>query len=152
MPTWIVITAANLGDYSVGAKVNALRTAALSSGQTDPFTRVMPDVVATVRTMIASASGNVLSGTANSIPPETKTYVCWLVIEAMQTRLPGLKLMDEERRMIDRAWQYFRDVAKGDIQVSAPDDPETPAVQSGPAISVVSSPDRLFTRNTLSSL
>ena len=152
MATWIAITASDLDDYSVGAKVAALRTAALSSGQTDPFDRVMPDLVATVRAMIASASGNVLSDTENSIPPEIKGHVCWLVIEALQTRLPGLRLTEDERRMIDRAWQYLRDVARGDIKVSTPDDAATPEMQDGAAISVVSSPDRLFTRTTLSSL
>lgn len=152
MPVWVTIAATDLDDYAVGAKVNALRTAALASGQTDPFLRVMPDVVATVRNMIASNPANVLSATADSVPPETKTHVCWLVIEALQTRLMGLKLTEEERRMIDRAWQYFRDVAKGDITVSTPGDPQAAEVQSGQAISVVSSSGRLFTRDTMAGL
>jgi phage gp36-like protein len=152
MPAWVVITSSDLDDYSVGSKVNALRTAALSGGQGDPFDRVMPDVAATCRNMIASNAGNVLSATANSVPPETKTHVCWLIIEALQTRLMGLKLTEEERRMIDRAWQYFRDVAKGDVTVSAPDDPSESEVQGGAAISVVSTGERVSNRDTLAGL
>jgi hypothetical protein len=150
--TWIVIAAADLNDYSVGAKVNALRTAALSSGQTDPFLRVMPDVVATVRNLIASHSANQLSSTPNAVPPEAKMHVCWLIIEALQVRLTGLALKEDERKIIDRAWQYFRDVSKGIISVSTPADAMAAEVQAPGAISVVSAPDRVFSRSTLSGL
>jgi len=149
MATWITIAATDLNDYSVGAKITALRTSALAAGQTDPFTRVMPDVAATVRTYLAAGGKNELSATANSVPPEAKTHFCWLVIEAMQARLMGLSLKDEERRMIDRAWQWFRDVADGKIGISAPDDPVASEVQAAASISVVSTNTRKFTRTTL---
>ena len=152
MATWTVITAADLSDYSVGAKVNALRSAALAMGQTDPFDRVMPDVVATVRGLIASSRRNELSATTDSVPPEAKTHVCWLVIEALQARLMGLTLKEEEKRMIDRAWQYFRDVAKGDIAVSMPDNPVVADVQQTSRISILTDNIRNFSRETLAGL
>ena len=152
MATWITIDADDLSDYSVAAKITALRSSALAVGQDDPFDRVMPDVAATIRGMISAGGQNLLSSTANSVPPEGKTHFCWLVIEALQARLPGLALKEEERRMIDRAWQWLRDVAKGDIGVSTPDDPITAAMQSGSGISVVTANDRQFTRDKLAGL
>lgn len=149
MPTWVAIVADDLNDYSAGAKVSALRSKALAEGQTDPFARVMPDVAATARGYLARGGQNQLSLTANSVPPEAKTHLCWLIIEALQARLPGLALKDEEKRMIDRAWQYLRDVAKGDIAIATPDDPTTPDVQAGSAITVVNAPERRFTRHRL---
>lgn len=152
MAAWIVITATDLADYSVGAKVDALRTAALASGQSDPFTAVMPSVVATCRNYIAGRAGTQLSATADSVPPEAKGHTCWLIIESLQARLPGLRLTDEEKRMIDRAWSWYRDVAKGVLPVSTPDDPIEAPVQSPGRITLVSSSPRLATRETLGGL
>jgi hypothetical protein len=104
---WIVITAAHLNDYSAGAKVNALRTAALAGGQADPFTNVSADVIARVRAQIGSNKTNQLSATANSVPPDLKTHTCWLIIQAMQGRLPGLKLTDDEKEMVKKAEDYL---------------------------------------------
>lgn len=152
MAAWITIAATDLNDYSVGAKITALRTNALAAGQTDPFTRVMPDVAATARTYLSANGKNSLDATANSVPPEAKTHLCWIVIEAMQARLMGLSLKDEERRMIDRAWQYFRDVADGKIAISEPDNPIEAEVQAAASISVVSTNTRKFTRTSMDGL
>ena len=136
MSTWIIITADQLNDYSVAAKVNALRTAALKAGQADPFDAVMPDVVAAVRMQIQSCASNQVSATANSIPPELKSHVCWLIIQAMQARLPGLKLSDEEKDMVKKADRYMEKVASCEYKVSAPEEASDEVVQAGtsPAI------------------
>lgn len=152
MPRWVTIVAEDLADYSVGAKVDALRQKALASGQTDPFDQIMTDVVATMRGLMSAGGRNQLSKLSDSVPPEAKTHFCWLVIEAMQARLPGLALKDEERRMIDRAWQWLRDVAKRDIAISQPDDPIDAPVQATGGISVVTSNTRLMTRETQAGL
>lgn len=149
MPTWVTITADDLADYSVGIKITALRTQALEEGQTDPFDRVMPDVAEIVRGYLARGGRNQLSETPNSVPPEAKAHFCWIVIEALQARLPGLSLQEEETRMIDRAWQWLRDVARGEIAISTPDDPIAAPVQSGGAITVVNAPTRKYTETGL---
>lgn len=150
---WIVITANHLNDYSAGAKVNALRTAALAGGQADPFLTVMPDVVARVRAQIGSNKTNQLSATANSVSPDLKTHTCWLIIEAMQSRLPGLKLTDEEKNMVKKAEDYLARVAKGDFLVLAPTDPlGTSPLEMGASAEVVSSTTRISTRETLDGL
>ena len=152
MAAWVTIDSGDLADYSVGEKVTALITQALDVGQTDPSARVIPDVIAIARGYLAAQGRNVLSATANSIPPEAKTHVCWIAVEALQARLPGLMLTDEEKRMIDRAWEWLRDVAKGVIAISTPDDPIVPDVQAPSPIVVVDSPVRVMSRDKLAGL
>jgi hypothetical protein len=126
--TWPTISAADLNDYKVAAMIEALRTAALDSGQADPFDTVMHDRCNYVRARLSSIS---LSATAYSVPPELKTCVCWLIIEAMQSRLPGLSLTEEDRRMIDRAYKDLDLAAAGSLPITLPDDAITPSVQAG---------------------
>lgn len=138
MATWITITAADLRDYSVASKVTALRTAALGSGQADPFDAVMEDVVSAIRVQIQSKWPNHVSETANSIPPEMKTHVCWLILQALQTRLPGLNFTPPEEAMIKAAREYVDNVATGKYTVSKADDPISPRdVQNNAGIEVV---------------
>jgi hypothetical protein len=126
MSTWVTIAADDLRDYTVAAKLTALRTAALGSGQSDPFANVMEDVINTIRVQIQSKYPNHVSETALSIPPEMKTHVCWLIIRAMQARLPGLNFTPAEEQMIEAAQEYVDRVARGIYTVSKADDPELP--------------------------
>lgn len=125
---WIVPTVTDLEHYLVAAMVDALRTAALGETQTDPFGEVMPSVTARIRNEIMSCPRNKVSATANSIPPSLKTIACLLIIEALQTRLQGIVLTDEQRRLIDDGRDYLKRIAKCDVVVEDPTDPQTPAV------------------------
>ena len=152
MPAWIVITAEDLANYSVGEKITALRQEALDQNQGDPFTAVMPEVAAEARGYLSRGGQNQLSETANSVPPEAKRSFVWLVIQAMQTRLPGLSFSDEEKAAIEDAHRWFERVADGKIAISVPEDPVTPQVQAGGAIAVVSAPTRVFTSTALNGI
>ena len=141
MSAWITIAATDLNDYLVAAQVTALRTAALGSGQTDPFTRVMGDVVARIRAEIQACPRNRVSATALTIPEGLKSYACHLIIEAMQTRIPRFELSDSQKKQADEARSYLKRIAECKVPVEAPTDPVgEPTVQSGGGISVVSSP------------
>jgi hypothetical protein len=124
--TWIVITTADLNDYLVAAQAAAIRTAALGSGQTDRFGRVMPDVAARIRNEIQACARNRISATANAIPPELKTIACHLIIEAMQSGIPGLELTEDQRNLIRDGRRYLERIAKCEVPVSEPDDPIEP--------------------------
>lgn len=127
MSAWITITAADLNDYMVAAQVSALRTAALGSGQTDPFGRVMPDIVERIRLKIQSCPSNRLSATAQTIPPELKWAACYLILEALQVRIPSLKLTEDQKNQVDRAVTQLDRIADCKDRVSEPDDPESEA-------------------------
>lgn len=150
---WILIAVTDLNDYLVGAQVSALRTAALAAGQADPFTNVMHDMASRIRLKIESCRTNLVSATAYTVPPECKWIACYLIIEAMQTRLPGLKLSDEQKGQIDRAYKELNLIAKCDSVVTMPTDPLEPTdAQQGGEIQIASSTTRQFTRGKLAGL
>lgn len=149
---WIVIVVADLNDYLVGAQVEALRTAALAAGQADPFTKVMPDIAARMRLKIESCARNRLSATANAIPPETKWIAAYLILEAMQVRLPGLRLTEDQRNQIAEAKKQLDRIADCKDVVSEPLDPEESGAQQAGGITVVSSTTRTATREKMDGL
>jgi len=153
MAAWIVITTSDLNDYLAGAQVNALRTAALASGQADPFGAVMPAVAARVRAEVQGCKTNQISATANSVPPALKRETCMLILEAMQTRIPTLKLTEDQQRQIERAYAYLERVAKCDVPIDQPNDPLSPSnVQKGGDAELVTKTDRTSTRAKLDGL
>ena len=125
--SWPTISASDLNDYKFGAQISALRTAALADGQADPFANVMQDRCTYIRARISRFN---LETTAYSVPPELKTCAVWLIIEAMQTRLTGLLLNDDDRRMIQRAYDDLNLAASGEMPVTTPTTATTPSVQT----------------------
>jgi len=123
MSNWITIAVTDLNDYLVAAQVNALRTAALASGQADPFTNVMRDVIAEVRFKIQSCPANKLSATAYTIPPELKKTACYLILESMQNRIPALKLTEDQKGQVDRAVAQLNRIADCRDKITQPTDP-----------------------------
>lgn len=153
MSTWIVITVDDLNAYLVAAQVAALRTAALGSGQADPFTVALPDIAARIRTEIQGCRSNEVSATPNSIPPELKSYACHLMLEAMQTRIPGLHLTAEQKTQANEARKYLARIASCEVPISQPGDPLIPAdVQRGGTIQVATNTTRRATRDSLHGL
>lgn len=147
MSAWIIITPQHLTDYLVAAQVSALRTAALGAGQTDRFTAVMQDRCSYLRNRLSKRVR--ISATPLSVPPELKSQACWLIIEALQVSLPALKLDDDQVRVVQRAYKDLDIAGTDELPVSTPDDPATPAVQSGGAAQVASSSRRQATRASL---
>lgn len=124
MTPWITLTTADIDDYLVGAQVGALRTAALSAGQSDPVAEAIADITAEIRNYIRSCPINVLSLTPGTIPPELKRHACALIIEAAQPRLK-LKLSDDQRTAAENARKLLQQVAACRYAVAAPVDPQT---------------------------
>jgi hypothetical protein len=147
---WVVITKESLNDYLVAAQVDALSTAALDDAQSDPFERVMPNVANRIRKKVESSPRmNLVSATANAVPPELVGAACVLTIQAMQGRIPSLRLTPDQTRLIDQAEADLKAIAKGEEVVSTPDDPVEGDVQTGGSITVVSTITRRATRQTM---
>jgi hypothetical protein len=153
MAAWITIAVSDLNDYLVAAQVNALRSAALGSGQSDPFTNVMQAVTNRVRAKILSCDRNQVSATSYEVPPELKTQTIWLILEAMQSRIPGLKLTDEQKTLVTKAEKDLDDVAACDFAITTPTTPLTPSgVARGNEVELVSSRTRTATPAKLAGL
>jgi hypothetical protein len=150
---WVTIVVGDLNHYLVGAQVVAINTAALASGQTDRFTRVMTDVVNRIRNKIETCSGNQLSATPLTIPPSLRAGACLLILEGMQGSIPALKLTEDQVRQIDRYQKDLDLIAACDLTVEEPPDPlDPPNAQSGGAIEVVSNTPRQATRDKMKGL
>jgi hypothetical protein len=126
MATWITITADDLNDYQAGKLINAARTKALGAGQTDPFPRVMADVVANIRADVRANKSNRVSLTVNSVPPDLRKQTILLIIETMQSRLPGISLDDDIKTLIKDAKDRLKAIRAqiNPIPIAIPDDPE----------------------------
>ncbi len=133
MSTWITLHSDDLLPYLNAGQLDALRTQALGDGQPDPLPALIADIVERLRTEIRSAPANRLSQTPGSIPPELRGVAAALVIEAAQTRLPGLTLSADQVRAANAARHFMERVAKGEIPVSAPADP-VPVAESSPVV------------------
>jgi hypothetical protein len=143
----------DLKPYLVAAQVDAINASALGSGQSERFDEVTPSIVARIRTKVASNPQNSVSATPGSVPEECVWIAALLIIEAMQAGIPGLALTEDQVRMLERAEKDLTAIAKGDLAVSAPEDPLTPSpVQNGSGVEIVSKPKRTATRESLSGL
>lgn len=148
---WIVITAEDMNAYQVGAMMDALRTAALADGQTDPFAETMHDRCNYIRNRISGRTQ--ISSTPYTIPPELKSQACLLILEAMQPRLPGLNLSEDHKTQIARAYKDLDIAATEDFPVSVPADAETPLVKGGKgSLTIVSQTTNHVTREAFSGL
>ena len=157
---WVVLTSADLYPYLVDAQVKKL--VEFDADQTgdpllvNPFTAVMPDVVAEVRTAIASNQSNALSLTANSVPPECRRLTAVLVIEQIahkfsmaapltELQVSWIKDAKEKLEMI-RNWR----TTGTQFLISDPDDPETnPSQAFSPNARMTQYQDRLCSRDSL---
>src|SRR5437762_12285350 len=111
--TWIVISVTDLYPFLVAPQLNALRTAALATGQSDPFTDLLPICAGRVRDYIVSNPRNELSETPNSVPPGTCVWcLCWLMIEALQVRIAALKLTEEQKKEIQNAQHELEEIRR----------------------------------------
>lgn len=120
---WITISAEDLNDYQVAAYINAARTAALEAGQADPFDVVMPDIVNSVRDEVRACPRNRVSATPLSVPPSLRSQTIYLIIEAMQGRLPGFALDDGIKTLVKDAKERLKRISLCEMPIDQPDDP-----------------------------
>ncbi|MGF1450263.1 MAG: hypothetical protein ACFB20_12720 [Opitutales bacterium] len=153
MPTWIQLTPQSLRDYLSGPQLEALQTAALASGQTDPLPRLIEATAAFVRASVAAFAGNQLSATPHSVPPELVETTAILALEAAWLRLPDLELTRAQQRRAVEARRLLRDVTRGQLAVTRPDDPlAANTFQNSGALQVERSRPRTLTGDSLQHL
>jgi hypothetical protein len=150
MSAWVVITDAYVKGLLVGAQLNALRTAALAPGQADPFPDAMHDVANYVRNRISNKIN--ISATPYAVPPELKRQAGMLIIEALQTRLPSLRLSEDQVRAITKAGKDLDIAGTPQLYISTPDDPVAPDVQSGGSIEIITKPRTTINRDSMRGL
>ncbi len=150
--SWIALTSADVDDYLVSAKADALRTAALRSGQTDTIARIIADVVQYVRLAVASCRTNVLDTDTTKIPSSLKTQALDVVIQRLHLRLE-VHLSDDRSKAYDQAERVLNLVRKCDQRIDETPTPEgSPSAQQSGSVEIASSSTRLATGSSLDGL
>lgn len=149
---WIVPTESGCRAYLAAAGCSALTSAALGTGQTDPFDEVMPAVVAEIRGFITACPVNVLSATANSVPRQLERTAYLLIIEALQGRLPGVNLTKGQTEALEKCREILQMVAECKYAIANPTNPAVDNVQHGAPARVVTSSRRDVTREKMNGL
>lgn len=126
---WSPITEADLLARKMAPLLNALRTAALASGQEDPVDAVIPDVVARIRTKVASCATNLVDSTAGTIPDGLKALACRMIIREAKGRLE-MELTEDERTQQTIDERELTAVARCELVVDQPELPVPPPVQT----------------------
>lgn len=131
MSNWTAITTDDLNDAKVAALVDALRSAALADGQTDPTPRVTQVVVDRIRRKIASCSTNRLDADETTIPRGLKDMAVDLILYELKGRLE-IPLTEDERSQRRTHESDLDRIASCQDTVEQPDDGiDAPVQDSG---------------------
>ena len=93
---WISITIDDLKDAKISALVEACRTAALGTGQTDPVPNIIANVTARIRAEISGCAQNVLDVDTTKIPADLKSLASRMIMREAMSRIQQ-SLTEDER-------------------------------------------------------
>jgi hypothetical protein len=126
---WITIVQGDLEDAQAAAMVDALRTAALAEGQTDPMPRIIQDVVDQIRGAIGLCPATALDADTTRVPKTLKEKAVAKVCRQLKKRLM-MGLTEDERAEETRWDSMLEKLATGKYPVDKTDNPiSTPPVQ-----------------------
>ncbi|MDR3316680.1 MAG: hypothetical protein LBS68_01205 [Puniceicoccales bacterium] len=120
---WIRLTVNDLQVQLLAAQLLVLRSAACGSGVADPLPPLLQMVVDQVRSAVANGGTSFPSCDPEKIPSELRGEACALVLEALQARIPALKLSADQVRAAQNAREKLLRVERGELRVSGPSDP-----------------------------
>lgn len=122
---WTTLTADDVAGALTALKLNVAREAQLTDTQQDPLTGIIVDVIAIVRSAVASNSSNVLDTDTTLFPPELKRHAIWLCVRELMDRLgKATPLTDDQKARIKLADDTLQKVMEGRLRVSKPANPE----------------------------
>lgn len=151
---WKTLTADDVQTRLTAAEFAAITTAAKQNAQTAEalVASAIESVTVEVRGYVGACKSNTL-GAGDTIPDELETSALALIRRYLFTRLPGMKSLfdDIRQKECDDALQRLRDTAACRFAIVPPAEPadEQPA---GPAVTLVSSRDRVATREKMGGL
>ena len=149
--SWVTLTEAKFLAQCTGAETNALKSAALAAGQTEPLTETLANIVQQVRGYVAANSANRL-GDGVTVPQELLSAAVAMARYVALNRLPVKSLLTDTRiTEYKDALTLLRDVAAGRFRIEQPTTISSQVI-GGPAVTLVSNSTRKATRATLAAL
>jgi hypothetical protein len=120
--SWRILKEKDLLNQISGAELEALRSAVLAMGQSDPVQPSIDDVTAEVRGYIAANSKNELDADPAKLPDRLIAASGSLIIIQIMTRAAGTMIDPDGARQkrADEARRLLRDVAAGNFSITDP--------------------------------
>ena len=147
MAAWVTATAADLAGYLNAAQLAAIQAAGKIPGAAAlNVAAVITDRANYIRSRIGPRIR--VSATVGTVPPELKSQLCQLVVEALTARVPVLKATDDMKTAFKRAYTDLDLVAKGEMTVSDSDDGQFAGQLPNPA-RLVTSARREFSQGSM---
>lgn len=151
MAGWVSITIETLYEAKVAELVDACSESALASGQADRAAGIIQGCVDKVRRKVASCAGNRVDEDETKVPAGLRDDTVKLIIAALKGAVE-MELTEDERRELLRIERDLNRVASCEDVVDQPDTPVEPEVEGGGSIEVVTSSERVATREKLAGL
>lgn len=147
---WRTITEDDLRSSINRYEDAAIRAAALSEGQADPFTTVKTQITDLFRNAIRGGAGGRLDPDITTLPPAAIFHAVAKIRYRLLTRFAA-ELIDDDRRAENKeAESWLKEVRRGLEKIEQPgDDPATP---TAPSINLMSNSDRQASRDSLRGL
>lgn len=112
MTIWTPITIESISCYLSPIQLSALQK------HGEPLETIIADIVAWVRAEVHSNPHNEIIKNASFIPLELKAATCHLIIEAFQSRIPSLKLSEDQIRNAKNARALLKRVACAEVAIT----------------------------------
>jgi len=130
--SWTPLTPEDVLTCLASAQVEALRQRALAPGQSDPLPVIIADMTARVRAEVRGNRRNRVERDEALLPPELKLAAAHLALESLQARLPNLALSPDQVRLMGAARSLLARVARGEVPITVPAQPESSLDASSP--------------------
>lgn len=126
--TWIYLKPEDLDTYLNEFQLSRLQ---LTSGTVDRsktlLATLIEDITARIRLELSGKeSGCSLDSNPMHIPRELKSAASYLILEALQTRVPGLALTADQLRQCNEARMVLSRISRGELQVEGPENGTQP--------------------------
>lgn len=119
MNTWTEIKLKDLSPYLFASQIKAL-CQLKEEGEDDPLPVIIEDTVARVRAEIAANPKNRLCENEHTVPQELKAVTCYLILESLQGRVPGLVMGKDQARLAHEGRRFLVRVSKGLVPIMGP--------------------------------
>ena len=112
---WVVLDPTRLAAFLSQNYLDKLTSSGVGGAQPSPDGVDISDVVEAMRGKLRSNPFNSISATAGSLPPEAIVHACWLVVQALQSRLPAatLELTKSQKDNITEAKDWLASRSEG---------------------------------------
>lgn len=153
MKLWKTITLECLKTYLFAPQLNALIDYASIPGGPDIIPMIIEDTISRIRAEVHGKVKNALDDDHLTLPPEVRSAAMHLILEAIQSRVPGISLSDEQKENAKQARELLRRISKGEVPVTYPSpfEEDTSAYDGffpkHPPVDVLSKRALVFSRN-----